>query len=69
MDFKEVLLMKMITAIAAVIMIPTLISGIYGINFGHIPYSDYIYGFYAVLGLMLFTIVGLVLYFKRLKWL
>ena len=61
--------MKKITAIAAVIMVPTLISGIYGMNFNHLPYSDYIYGFYAVLGIMFLTIVFLVLYFKRLKWL
>ncbi|MEA3229654.1 MAG: magnesium transporter CorA family protein [archaeon] len=61
--------MKKITAIAAVIMVPTLITGIYGMNFSHMPFADYIYGFYIIIGIILFTIISLVLYFRYLKWL
>ena len=61
--------MKKITAVAAIIMVPTLISGIYGMNFEYLPLSDYVYGFYVVIGVMVLSIVFLALYFRRLKWL
>ena len=61
--------MKKVTSIAAIIMIPTLISGIYGMNFRHLPLADYIHGFYIILGIMLLTVIALAWYFRRLKWL
>lgn len=59
---------KKITAIATIIMIPTLISGIYGMNFKHLPLSENIYGFYIIIGLMFVIVMSLVWYFRRLKW-
>ena len=61
--------MKKITAIAAIIMVPTLITGIYGMNFEFLPLRDHVYGFYVLLGIMLSTVVLLAWYFRRLKWL
>lgn len=63
------MVMKKITAIAAIVMVPTLISGIYGMNFRYLPIGDYIYGFYVLLSIMVFAVVVLVWYFRRLKWL
>ncbi len=54
---------------AAIIAVPTMVAGFYGMNFKFIPESDWQYGFYAVL---LFTIGAcLLLYylFKRSGWL
>lgn len=54
---------------AAIIAVPTMVAGFYGMNFKFIPTSDGPYGFYAVI---LFTICGcIMLYFllKRSGWL
>lgn len=62
------IVMKKITAIAAIIMVPTLISGIYGMNFEHMPLADHAHGFYILMATMLSTVIILALYFRRLKW-
>ncbi len=61
--------MKKITAIAAIIMVPTLISGIYGMNFSYIPLADHPQGFYILLSIMLLAVTSLAVYFRHLKWL
>jgi magnesium transporter len=62
-------IMKKLTSWAGIILIPTLIAGIYGMNFAHMPELAWRYGYYYALGLML--LVGFVLYraFKRRDWL
>jgi magnesium transporter len=62
-------IMKTLTSWAAIILIPTLIAGIYGMNFVHMPELKWRYGYYYALGLMLF--LGVILYrmFKRRDWL
>ena len=61
--------MKTLTSWAAIILVPTLIAGIYGMNFRHIPELDWLFGYPFALGLMLIS--GGVLYrmFKRRHWL
>ncbi|MBL7739451.1 MAG: magnesium/cobalt transporter CorA [Chitinophagaceae bacterium] len=54
---------------AAIIAVPTMVAGFYGMNFKFIPESEWRYGFYAVL---LFTIGACLLlyyFFKRSGWL
>jgi len=60
---------KQITAWAAIILIPTLIAGIYGMNFRHMPELDWRLGYPFSLGVM--AVSGFVLYrvFKRRDWL
>jgi magnesium transporter len=62
-------IMKQLTSWAAIILVPTLIAGIYGMNFIHMPELRWRYGYAYALGLMLLT--GLLLYrvFKRRDWL
>jgi len=62
-------IMKKLTSWAGIILIPTLIAGIYGMNFTHMPELSWRYGYYYALGLMI--VVGFVLYraFKRRDWL
>ncbi len=44
--------MKQLTAWAAIILIPTLIAGIYGMNFRHMPELDWAFGYPFALALM-----------------
>lgn len=61
--------MRKITAWAAMIAVPTMACGVYGMNFDHMPELHWRYGYVLVLGLM--SIVCLVLYrgFRRNGWL
>lgn len=60
--------MKKLTAFALIIMIPTLISGIYGMNVQGLPFANSPFGFLIVLVFMfIITIVTFIL-FKQENW-
>src|SRR3954454_13522092 len=61
--------MRMIAAWAAIAAVPTVIAGVYGMNFTHIPELDWRYGFYGVVALMGVLCAGLYWRFKRSGWL
>ncbi len=61
--------MKTMTAISTILMCCALIAGIYGMNFKHMPELDWPLGYAFCLSLMMATTIGLVWYFKRLRWL
>jgi len=54
---------------AAIIAIPTMVAGFYGMNFKNIPEAEWEYGFYAVLLLTLAACVTLYLIFRKSGWL
>lgn len=56
------------TVITTIILFPTLISGIWGMNFANIPFYNDPNGFYIPLILMIFSIVILGIVFKLKKW-
>jgi magnesium transporter len=60
---------KKISAWAAVVIVPTLIAGIYGMNFDYMPELHWRYGYLLALSLM--ALIAFVLYrnFKRTGWL
>jgi magnesium transporter len=60
---------KKLTAWAAIIAVPTLISSTYGMNFELLPPEQSLEGFWFALSLMVLTAVGLFFYFKRKGWL
>jgi magnesium transporter len=61
--------MKRLAAYAALIAVPTLIAGIYGMNFEHMPELQWKYGYGAVLGVMA-LIDGYIFYLlRKAKWL
>lgn len=60
--------MKRLTVIGALLMPLTLITGIYGMNFQHMPELQWRYGYFIVLGAMVVLSIGLVTFFKRKKW-
>ncbi|MFH1380763.1 MAG: magnesium/cobalt transporter CorA, partial [Candidatus Omnitrophota bacterium] len=62
-------IMKMLTIIATIMMPLTLISGIYGMNFKFMPELNWRYGYFLIVGVMLFIGCGMLLFFKKKKWL
>lgn len=58
---------KRLTGWAAIIAVPTLIAGIYGMNYELTPKDDSI-GFEVAIGLMLASAIGLYTFFKRRGW-
>jgi magnesium transporter len=61
--------MKKLTAIASILLLPTLIVGLYGQNFRNIPELHWGFGYYWSLGLIAVTSLLQVLYFRRKSWL
>jgi magnesium transporter len=61
--------MKQLTSWAAIILVPTLIAGIYGMNFRHMPELNWLFGYPFALGLMAVSATTLYVVFKRRGWL
>ena len=61
--------MKKLTAWAAIILIPTLIAGIYGMNFRDMPELDWTFGYPLALGIMLLSAGLLYRTFRKRDWL
>jgi magnesium transporter len=62
-------IIKLFSVMAVMLMPPTLVASIYGMNFRHMPELDWSIGYPAALGLM--VVSGLVpyLYFRKKGWL
>lgn len=60
---------KEITAIGAIIVVATLIAGIYGMNFKNMPELDWKYGYPIALGMMVVVSLVLARFFKGKGWL
>ena len=56
-------------AYAAIFAVVTMIAGVYGMNFVHMPELRWRFGYPWALGLMVLSGVGLWFFFKRRKWL
>jgi magnesium transporter len=61
--------MKRMTSWGAILIASTLIAGIYGMNFDHMPELGWKYGYAWALGLMVVTTLVGYRYFKRKDWL
>jgi len=60
---------KIFTVVTVVFMPPTLIASIYGMNFNIMPELKWVAGYPFAIGLMIFSSVIFLWYFKRKKWL
>src|SRR5262245_33701097 len=60
---------KRLAAWAAIVAVPTLIAGVYGMNFEAMPQLHWAYGYYVILVLMFFACGSLFIGFKRSGWL
>jgi magnesium transporter len=61
--------MKLLTIISTVFIPLTFIVGVYGMNFDVMPELRMKYGYAIVWFIMLMIVVGLVIYFRKRKWL
>jgi len=61
--------MKVLTIIATIFIPLTFVAGIYGMNFQFMPELGWSWGYFGALGVMGLAVVGMIIYFKRKKWL
>ncbi len=61
--------MRKISAWVGIVSVPTLVAGIYGMNFSHMPELDWTYGYPFTIGLTASICVALHHTFKRNGWL
>jgi magnesium transporter len=61
--------MKVLTTVATIFIPLTFIVGVYGMNFQNMPELTWQYGYYAIWGIMLIVLLGMIVYFRRKKWL
>jgi magnesium transporter len=61
--------MRKISSWVAIAAGPTVLAGIYGMNFRHMPELEWRYGYFLVLGMMATVCLCLYLTFKRAGWL
>jgi magnesium transporter len=67
-DYRQNQIMKKVTSWAAIIAVPTLVTGYYGMN---VPYPGFArhWGVWASTGFMLVVVVAMYLSFRRRDWL
>jgi magnesium transporter len=68
-NLNETEVTKKLAGWAAIIAVPTLIAGIYGMNFKNVPEYDFQYGYPLSLAVMAIIDLGLYLWFKKIRWL
>jgi magnesium transporter len=65
-DQNEV--MKRLTVIASLLLLPTFIVGLYGQNFRHIPELGWSWGYWWAWGLIVGTTIGQLVFFRWKRW-
>jgi magnesium transporter len=60
--------MKVLTIMSSIFIPVTFIAGVYGMNFQNMPELKTKDGYYFIWGVMISIITGLLIYFKRRKW-
>lgn len=68
-DLEQNHIFKMLTVVTVCISLPTLIAGVYGMNFQEMPELKKYYGYPIALIAMLCSAILPFIYFKRKKWL
>ena len=61
--------MKVLTIMASIFIPLTFMAGIYGMNFEYMPELQWKYSYFVLWGLMILVFLGMILYFKRKRWL
>lgn len=68
-DFEQNRIFKILTVATICIALPTLVAGVYGMNFEVMPELQWVYGYPAVILIMILCAILPYLYFKRKRWL
>jgi magnesium transporter len=59
---------KRLAAYAALVAVPTMIAGVYGMNFTHMPELNWVWGYPAAIGAMVVIDLYLIFRFRRAGW-
>ncbi len=62
------LVMKRMAAYGTIVLVPTFITGLYGMNFSFIPELQWKYGYLFAWGTIIVSVALLVWYFKKKDW-
>lgn len=62
-------IMKFLTVFSVIFIPLTFIAGIYGTNFEYLPELQFKYSYFVMWAIMVIVAIGMLLYFKRRKWL
>jgi magnesium transporter len=62
-------IIKLFSVMAVMLMPPTLVASIYGMNFKHMPELEWAYGYPLAIGAMVLAAVIPYIYFRRKGWL
>jgi len=68
-DIQHARRLGIFTVLSVVLMPPTLIASIYGMNFRHMPELDWTFGYPLALVLMLAVAIGPIVYLHKKDWL
>ncbi|HWE77321.1 MAG TPA: magnesium/cobalt transporter CorA [Pseudolabrys sp.] len=68
-NIQQNAIIKIFSVAAVVLMPPTLVASIYGMNFKHMPELDFEYGYPLAIGVMILAAVLPYMFFKWKKWL
>lgn len=68
-SLEQNFVMKIFSVVAVVFMPPTLIAGIYGMNFDHMPELKWLYGYPFAMGLILLSAILPLWFARRRGWL
>jgi magnesium transporter len=60
---------KRLASCAALVAVPTMIAGVYGMNFKHMPELSWVFGYPLAISLMVVIDVYLFYRFRKAKWL
>ena len=68
-NLNETEVTKKLAAWAAIIAVPTMIAGIYGMNFKNMPELEWIWGYPLAMAAMIALDVALYVWFRKIRWL
>ena len=66
---RQNLVVQKVSGWAAIAVVPTIVTGVYGMNFRHMPELGWPAGYPLALLLMVAVVYGLWRYFKHVGWL
>ena len=68
LSYKMNEIMKVLTLIATIFIPLTFVVGLYGMNFKNMPEIEWEYGYFSVLVVMAIMVVGMLIYYRKKKW-
>lgn len=67
-ELEQNKIFKTLTIITVCISLPTLIVGVYGMNFKHMPELNWVFGYPIIILILVLSFIFPLIYFKKKKW-